>query len=105
MNSSIKIGKVNYMKWYVLVIFLITGASIVGLLIISFNLDPYRATVLTKYLFFTSLFMVLWGVSTLALNRFKLKIDWPDFYKSFKIGLIISLAGCLSVFVIRYVVY
>ena len=78
------------MRWYVLVIFLVIGLSIAGLLIVSFNLDPYRTTASIKYLFFTSLFITLWGFSTLALNRFKLKMDWPDFYKSFKIGLIIS---------------
>jgi len=80
------------MKWYVLVIYLVTGLSIVGLLVVSFNLDPYRATVLTKYLFFTSLFVSLWGLSTLVLNRFKLRMDWPDFYKSFKIGFVVSIA-------------
>ncbi len=93
------------MKWYILIIFLVTGLSIAGVLIISFNLDPYQSSVQVKYLFFTSLFMVLWGFSTLALNRFKLRMDWPDFYKSFRIGFIISLAGCLSVFLIRYVRY
>ena len=61
-----------------------------GLLIISFSQDPYNSSVQVKYLFFTSLFMSLWGLSTLVLNKFKLKMDWPDFYKSFKIGLIIS---------------
>ncbi len=90
------------MKWYVLVIFLVTGLSIAGLLIISFNLDPYKATALTKYLLFTSLFTALWGVSTLVLSRFKLKMDWPDFYKSFRIGFVISLIVCLGIFVIRY---
>lgn len=91
------------MKWYVLVIFLVTGLSITGLLIISFNLDPYRATILTKYLFFLSLFIALWGFSTLALNRFKFRMDWPDFYKSFRTGLIVSLAGCLVIFLIKNV--
>ena len=81
------------------------GLSVAGLLIISFNLDPYKSSTQVKYLFFTSLFMVLWGFSTLALNRFKLKTDWPDFYKSFKIGFIISAVVCLSIFVIRYVRY
>ena len=90
------------MKWYILVIFLVTGLSFVGLLTISFNLDPYKATVLTKYLFFTSLFTTVWGVSTLALNKFKLKMDWPDFYKSFRMGLIISLVICFGIFIVRY---
>ena len=90
------------MRWYVLVIFLVIGLSIAGLLIVSFNLDPYRTTASIKYLFFTSLFITLWGFSTLALNRFKLKMDWPDFYKSFRMGIIISLVICLSIFLIRY---
>lgn len=93
------------MKWYVLIIFLVTGLSFAGLLMVFLNLDPYGATALVKYLFFTSLFVFLWGFSTLVLNRFKLKIDWPDFYKSFRIGFAISLAVCLSIFVIRYVRY
>ncbi|OGN10560.1 MAG: hypothetical protein A3I26_01380 [Candidatus Yanofskybacteria bacterium RIFCSPLOWO2_02_FULL_43_10] len=93
------------MKWYVLVIFLIMGLSVAGLLTISFNFNPYQSGIQVKYLFFASLFMVLWGFSTLALNRFKLKMDWPDFYKSFKIGLIISLAGCLLIFIVRHVRY
>gem|GEM_PF-7065118 len=93
------------MKWYVLVIFLVTGLSIVGFLIIFFNLNPYQSGVQVKYLFFTSFFMALWGIATLALNRFKLKLDWPDFYKSFKIGFVISLVICLSIFLIRYVRY
>ena len=93
------------MKWYVWVIFLVTGLSITGFLVIFLNTDPYRVTALTRYLFFTSLFMALWGFSTLALNRFKLKMDWPDFYKSFKIGFVISLVICLSVFMVRYVKY
>ena len=80
------------MKWYVLIIFLVTGLSIAGLLVVSFNLDPYKVNNQIKYLFFTSLFVALWGFSTLALNKFKLKMDWPDFYKSFKIGFIISIA-------------
>jgi len=90
------------MKWYVLIIFLVTGLSIAGLLVISFNLDPYKVNNQIKYLFFTSLFISLWGVSTLALNRFKTRIDWPDFYESFKIGFVISLVVSLSIFVIRY---
>ncbi len=93
------------MRWYILVIFLVMGLSVAGLLMIFLNLDPYKATVLTKYLFFTSLFTALWGLSTLALNRFKLKPDWPDFYKLFKISFIISLVLCLGIFVIRYVRY
>ena len=90
------------MKWYVLVIFLVTGLSIVGLLVISLNLDPYKSNIQIKYLFFTSFFLVLWGLGTLTLNRFKFKPDWPDFYKSFKIGFVISLVSCLSIFLIRY---
>lgn len=90
------------MKWYVLVNFLITGLSIAGLLVMFFNVDPYGADNLIRYLFFASFFMILWGFSTLALNRFKTKIDWPDFYKSFKIGFIISLILCLGLFIIRY---
>jgi len=90
------------MKWYVLVIFLVMVLSVTGLLIVSFNLDPYRSSVQVKYLFFTSLFLVLWGFGTLALNRFKLKMDWPDFYKSFRIGFIVSLVAILSIFLIRY---
>jgi len=93
------------MKWYVSVIFLVTALSIAGLLIISFSADPYRATALVKYLFFTSLFTTLWGFSTLVLNRFKLKTDWPDFYGSFKNGFIISLTACLIIFLIRHVRY
>ena len=79
------------MKWYVSVIFLVTGLSIVGLLTIFFRFDPYKATDLIKYLFFTSFFIALWGLVTLVLNRFKFRVDWPDFYRSFRIGLIISL--------------
>lgn len=90
------------MRWYVLTIFLITGLSVVGFLIVLFNLDPHKDIVLSKYLFFTSFFMFFWGFSTLVLNRFKFKIDWPDFYKSFKTAFIISLVVCLGVFVIRY---
>jgi len=90
------------MKWYVFVIFLVTGLSIAGLLVISFNLDPYGATTLVKYLFFTSLFMFLWGLSTLAFNRFKFKPDWPDFRRSFRMGFAISLIICLGIFVTRY---
>ena len=93
------------MKWYVLVIFLVTALSIAGLLVVSFNLDPYTSSVQVKYLFFASLFMALWGFSTLALNRFKLKMDWPDFYRLFKISFIISLVVCLGIFVIKYVRY
>lgn len=91
------------MKWYVLVIFFITGLSVAGLLVISFNLDPYKAGIQIKYLFFTSLFISLLGLSTLVLNKFKTRIDWPDFYKSFKISLIVSLVISLSIFLIRYV--
>ena len=93
------------MKWYVLVIFLVMGLSIAGLLIISLNLDPYKSSTQVKYLFFASLFMVLWGFNTLVLNRFKLKPDWPDFYKSFRISFIISLVGCLLIFFVKYVRY
>ena len=92
------------MKWYILVIFLVTGLSIAGLLTISFNLDPYKESSQIKYLFFASLFMALWGFSTLVLNRFKLKMDWPDFYKSFRIGFIISItifAGYILIIVVR----
>ena len=91
------------MKWYVLIMFLVTGLSIAGLLVVSFNLDPYKVNSQIKYLFFTSLFMALWGLITLTLNRFKVKPDWPDFYKSFKIGLITSLVICLVIFAIRYI--
>ena len=91
------------MKWYILVIFLVTGLSVAGLLIISLNLNPYTSGIQVKYLFFTSLFLVLWGFNTLALNRFKLKPDWPDFYKSFRMGLTVSLIVCLGIFLIRYV--
>ena len=79
------------MKWYVLVIFLVTGLSLGGLLTIFFRFDPYKVTNSIKYLFFTSFFIVLWGLVTLALNRFKFRLDWPDFYRSFRIGFIISL--------------
>lgn len=90
------------MKWYVLVIFLVTGLSVVGLLVMFFNVDPYKANNQVKHLFFTSLFMTIWGFSTLALNRFRFKMDWPDFYGSFRMGFIISLVGCLIIFLIRY---
>jgi len=93
------------MKWYVLFIFLITGLSIAGLLVISFNLDPYGVNNQIKYLFFTSFFIALWGFSTLALNKFKFKMDWPDFYRLFRMGLIISLTACFLILVIRYVRY
>ena len=75
----------------------------VGLLVISFNLDPYKTANQIKYLFFSSLFIALWGLSTLILNKFKIRIDWPDFYKSFKIGFVVSLVVSLSIFVTRYV--
>ena len=93
------------MKWYVLVIFLVTALSIAGLLVVSLNLDPYKTGTLIKFLFFISLFMAFWGFSTSVLNKFKFKPDWPDFYKSFTMGLIISLVVCLSIFLIRYVRY
>ena len=91
------------MKWYVLVIFLVIGLSIAGLLIISFNLDPYKVNNQIKYLFFISFFMALWGFGTLALNRFKLKPDWPDFYKSFRVGFLISVLFSLGLFFVRLV--
>lgn len=91
------------MKWYVLVIFLVTGLSIVGLLVVSFNLDPYKANNQIKDLFFTSLFMSLWGFSTLVSNRFKFKMDWPDFYKSFKIGFLVSLAILTAYILVLYI--
>lgn len=90
------------MKWYVLIIFLVTVLSIAGLLVVSFNLDPYKPNIHVKYLFFMSLFITLWGFSTLALNRFKIKIDWPDFRESFKTGFIVSLVGSLIIFLTRY---
>jgi len=93
------------MKWYILVIFFVTGLSIAGLLVISFNLDPYKVANQIKYLFFSSLFIALWGLSTLILNKFKIRIDWPDFYKSFKIGFATSLVICVVIFIIRYVRY
>ena len=61
-------------------------------MLVSTRFDPYKATDSVMFLFFGSLFMVIWGLMTMLLNRFKLKIDWPDFYKSFRIGFIISLA-------------
>ena len=91
------------MKWYILVIFFVTGLSVAGLLVISFNLNPYGVANQIRFLFFTSLFIAIWGLSTLILNRFKIKLDWPDFYKSFKIGFIVSLVASLSIFLIRYV--
>ena len=93
------------MKWYILVTFLIMGLSVTGLLVILFNLDPYKATVSTKYLFFIYLFVALWGFSTLVVNKFKLKTDWPDFQESFKKGFIVSLVGCLIIFIIKNVRY
>ena len=89
------------MKWYILVVFFVTGLSIAGLLIVSFNIDPYKSDIQVKYLFFASLFVVLWGFSALALNRFHLKTDWPDFYKSFKIGFLISVLFSLGLFFVR----
>lgn len=80
------------MKWYVLVIFLVTGLSIAGLLVVFLNVDPYRANNQIKLLFFASMFMSLWGIVTLALNRFKFRMDWPDFYGSFKKGFFVSMA-------------
>lgn len=73
-----------------------------GLLVIFLNTDPYKAIKQIKYLFFASLFVFIWGFSTLALNKFKTRIDWPDFYKSFRMGFVISLAVCLGIFAIRY---
>lgn len=104
----IKLAKIaiiysDTMRWYVLIIFLVTGLSIAGLLVISLNLDPYKATVLTKYLFFSSLFMAIWGFGTLVLNRFKLKMDWPDFYKSFRIGFIISIVIYAGYIFVSYI--
>ncbi len=90
------------MSWYVLVIILVVILSISGLILVSVRFDPYKATNPVRFLFFGPLFIALWGLSTLALNRFKLKIDWPDFYKSFKIGFVISLVVYLGIFVIRY---
>lgn len=80
------------MKWYVLVIFLVTGLSIAGLLVVFLNVDPYKANNQIKLLFFASIFMSLWGFTTLALNRFKFRMDWPDFYESFKRGFFVSMA-------------
>lgn len=93
------------MKWYAYTILSVTVLSIAGLIIIFLNADPYESGAGSKYLFFTSLFLVLWGSSTVALNKFKLKIDWPDFYSSFRTGLMISLIGCLIIFLVRYVKY
>lgn len=91
------------MKWYILVTFLIMGLSVAGLLVALFNLDPYKITALTKYLFSVSLFVALWGSSTLVINRLKLKTDWPDFQESFKKGFIVSLVGCLIISLIKNV--
>ncbi len=93
------------MKWYILIIFLVTGLSVAGLLVIFLNLDPYRANSQIKYLFFTSFFMALWGFSASAVNKFELKTDWVDFYRSFKVGFIISIVICISFIAIRYVRY
>lgn len=79
------------MKWYVLVIYLVTGFSMAGLLVGFFNINPYQANNQVKYLFFALLFMLLWGFNTLAINKFKFKVDWPDFYRSFRTGLIIAV--------------
>ena len=102
---KIDIISFNAMKWYVFVIFLVTGLSVAGFLVIFFNIDPYESANQARYLFFTALFMAIWGFGTLLLNRFKLKIDWPDFYESFKMSFIISLILCLGIFIIRYVRY
>jgi len=90
------------MKWYILTIFLVVGLSISGLLVISFSFDPYESADLIKYLFFASLFMAIWGLSTLALNKFETKTDWIDFYKTFKIGFIISVIIFAMIFLIRW---
>ncbi len=93
------------MKWYVLVTFLISVLSIVGFLIILLNLNPYETNSQIKSLFFVSLFLAFLGLSTSLHNGFKLKTDWPDFYRSFKIGFIVSLVLSSGILITRYVIY
>lgn len=79
------------MRWYFLVILLVTILSVAGLLMIAFRFDPFGTNASVKALFLGSFFIALWGVGTLLFS------GWSPFFISFRRGLLVSVAVSLSI--------
>jgi len=85
------------MKWDIWGIIVATGSAITGLAIIVFKTDPYEASFLMLFLFYSTIALSIWGVMTLAgyyIRRliFKNFIHSRIISRSFAEGLIVSVA-------------
>jgi len=59
------------MRRYILSILITVALSASGIIIIVSKFDPYQTGQLIKFLFFSSLFVLIWGVSSLVLLGLK----------------------------------
>jgi uncharacterized membrane protein YidH (DUF202 family) len=86
------------MKWHVFAMLVSVAISLIGLGMIATQTDPYSTTATVRLLFFASLLILLWGLTSLTALYIKYrltkqKIDDKSILSSYVIGFFISLIG------------
>jgi Na+-transporting methylmalonyl-CoA/oxaloacetate decarboxylase gamma subunit len=75
---------------------LIGALSAISAMLIVFRFDPWQTTIIIKFLFLTSLFFALWGISSLT-SSFIGETDIPE---AFRRGLLLTMS-VLTIAVLR----
>lgn len=83
-----------------LIMFLIGIVACFSLAMIITSFDPFKAPGYVKFLFFTSLFVMIWCIGTVMIYSLS-GLGEEEFENAFRRGLWASLVICTSVFMAR----
>src|SRR3989344_3660100 len=97
------------MRWQIYGVWAAFVSSLIGLVLIIWKIEPQTASLLVKTLFFITLFILVWSVTTLAVFSVKNRLVKlralsqtayePIFYDSFLVGLFFSIIVLLIILI------
>ncbi|HEY4506917.1 MAG TPA: hypothetical protein VJH71_02005 [Candidatus Paceibacterota bacterium] len=89
------------------------AASLVGIILIVWKVEPQQATLLVRSLFFVAIFILIWSAVSLATFGIKSRLVKlralssaayePIFYDSFFVGLVGASAIMIFIFIKRFI--
>jgi len=100
------------MRWQIYGVWAAFVSSLIGLVLIIWKIEPQTASLLVKTLFFITLFILVWSVTTLAVFSVKNRLVKlralsqtayePIFYDSFLVGLFFSIIVLLIILIRKF---